>query len=101
MKSGFAFYLLGALVLLAVGGAGGVAFYNMEKSLKASEKKASASYETSYIQLEDGTILIQDVPATAVEDIEPAAGSGDQPQQGGAPRMKYDPLTQTFRIQTR
>lgn len=101
MKSNFVPYLLGTVILLAVGGVGGVAIFKMEKSMKGTEKQASAAYETTYTKLEDGTILIQDLPAAPIEEIEPAAGSEATPEQGAAPRMKYDPLTQTFRIQTR
>lgn len=81
----------------------GLAAIAQNRKEHSSERMAPSVAVThvSYHRLSNGTIVYEEYPAGSVSmsELSPAAGGGDTPLEdaGTAPRMKYDPLTQTYR----
>lgn len=88
------FALFAFLTLLLTGASYG-AFYALDTQKKAAKKPLQTEFR--YNRLADGTVVIQEVPATPLEEMEPAAGDGTESTL--FPKYEYDPLTQTFRTQ--
>ena len=84
-----------AFVAILLAGASYGLFYALDKQQETARKPLQTEYR--YNRLSDGTIVIQEVPASPLEELEPAAGDGTE--NGPFPKYQYDPLTQTFRAQ--
>ncbi|NBX66236.1 MAG: hypothetical protein EBQ96_04495 [Proteobacteria bacterium] len=88
-------FVLFAFMTTLLAGASYGAFYAFNKQ-KAAESTPLRT-EMRYSRLANGATVIEEVPASAIEDLEPAAGTETQPLPM---RFIYDPLTQTYRAQS-
>lgn len=90
--------LITATVLVLLGVFGAAAVDRLLLRPMTSATSPVASTEMTYRRLANGTMVYEENPnGTPVEEIEPAAGTG---VNGSETRYKYDPLTQTYRVQS-
>jgi hypothetical protein len=83
-------------VAILVAGLGYGAYEHAQKSQDESIGNIPSKTEMRFRKLANGVIVHEEVPAVNVEELEPAAGDNQSPN---APRYRYDPLTQTYRVQ--
>lgn len=88
--------VLFAFMIALLGGASYAAFYGLKQQKMAQSEPIQT--EIRYSRLANGATIIEEVPASPIEALEPAAG--DSPENAPLTRFKYDPLTQTYRAQS-
>ncbi|MBU6235829.1 MAG: hypothetical protein KGQ41_08290 [Alphaproteobacteria bacterium] len=87
-----------SVLLILLGGFGAALFDHTFLKGRNASQTGDKPIEMRYRQLANGVMVYEEKPMDGdIQSIEPAAGAD---AQGAEPRFKYDPLTQTYRVQS-